>query len=334
MELINSTGFPADFLSGSMGDSEMLGIVACKITYSLDREILIPVDPEQSWPIFDKPFVFKEISLAPELDYRKKGIDIIVFGKAVALNCEPVKRMRVAVECGNVSYKIEVFGDRIWRMSNGELVASEPIPFLEMDLSNNRVYGGTAMWEDSELTHSVNPDGRGFYMSKTQAEGQPLPNLERPDSLILKLGDQPRPACMFKPKGMYFNEEKISEDPQELMVPLIETVFNQTVPELVVNSEDIGPDVRLSGFCATGDIIFPTPPSTGPKAIVTVGSLHSRFPSTLSSLIILADEQVLIAGYLCLFRYLFRARETRRVKLEWLDDPIVRPLTGPGDRHG
>jgi hypothetical protein len=190
------------------------------------------------------------------------------------------------------------------------------------------------VWEDSELTHSVNPDGCGFYISEIQAEGQPLPNLERPDFLIRKLSDQPRPACIFKPKGMYFDEKRVSQDPQEVMVPIVETLFNQTVPELVVNSEDIGPEVRLSGFSVTGDIIFPTPPSTGPTATVTVGSLHSRFPSRLSSLIILADEQVLVAGYLCLFRYLFRPLEKRRVKLEWLDDPIVKPFTGQGDRHG
>ncbi len=333
MKFINSTRFPADFLSGSMGDTEMLGIVASKITYSLDRESLIPVDPEEGWPVFEKPFVFRDISLAPELDYRKKGIDIIVFGKAIALKAEPVKRMYVAVECGNVSHKIEVFGDRTWRVSNGELVASEPLPFLEMDLSNNYAYGGKAVWEDSELAHSVNPDGRGFYLSKSQAEGQPLPNLEQQDSLIRRWSDQPPPACFFKPKGMYFNEKE-SADPEDLMIPLIESVFNQTVPELVIKNGEIGANIRLSGLSTTGDIIFPTPPSIGPTAIVTVGSLHSRFPSTLSSLVILADERVLIAGYLCLFRYLFSPLEKRCVKLEGFDDPIVRPRTRPEDHYG
>ena len=316
-----------------MGDAEMLGIVACKITYSLDRGSLIPVDPEESWPVFEKPFVFRDVSLAPELDYRKKGIDIIVFGKATALNGEPVKKTNVAVECGNVSHKIEVFGDRTWRMSNGELVASEPLPFLEMDLSNNHAYGGMAVWEDSELAHSVNPDGCGFYLSESIAEGQKLPNLEKPGSLIKKWSDQPPPACFYKPKGMYFNEKE-TVDPEDLMVPLIESVFNQTVPELVIKNEEIGANVRLSGLSASGDIIFPTPPSIGPTAIVTVDSLHSRFPSTLSSLVILADEQVLIAGYLCLFRYLFRPLEKRRVKLEGFDDPIVRTQPRSEDHHG
>ncbi len=333
MDFFNSTKFPASFLAGSMGEAEMLGIVVTKITYFLDQGALIPVPPEESWPIFEKPFVFRGVNFSPELDYRKQGIDIIVFGKAMARNRVPVKKVSVAVECGDVNYQIDVFGDRIWQKSKGELVPSEPEQFLEMDLSNNRAFGGMAIWEDSKVAHSVNPDGCGFYLSKDTAAGQPLPNLERPDSLIQKWTDQPRPACLFKPKGIYFDGNE-TDKPEDLVVPLIDSFFNQTVPELVLKDDHVGENIRLSGLSATGDIIFPTPPSTGPISFVTVGSLKSRFPSKLSSLVLLADEKVLIASYLCLFRYLFRPMEKRHIKLEWLDRPMNGLSNAQGDRCG
>ena len=328
MDFINSTGFPAGFLPGSMGDAEMLGIVACKVTYALDQGWLIPVSPEQSWPVFDKPFMFQDVSLGPELDFRKKGVDIIVFGHATPPNNEPTQRMQIAVECGRISYRIEVFGDRVWQKSKQKLVPSDPISFLEMPLTNKRAYGGTEIWEGTELSHSINPDGRGFYISANQAAGKPLPNLEYSDSLIQKWSDQPRPACFFKPKGIYFDTKEAPEDPQELIIDLVEPLFNKTIPELVARLDDLEESIRLVGFAADGNIVFPVPPSNGPEAMVTVGSLHSRFPSTISSIIILAKEQVLIVTYICLFRYLFRPMEKRNVELKWSKDPKVIPLTG------
>lgn len=328
MDFVNSTGFPAEFLPGSMGDTEMLGIIACKVTYTLDQGGLIPVSPEQSWPVFGKPFMFQDVSLGPELDFRKEGVDIIVFGHAAALNSEPTQRMQVAVECGRITHRVEVFGDRFWQKFKQELVPSNPIPFLEMPLTNKRTYGGTAIWEGTEISHSINPDGCGFYISANQAEGKPLPNLERSDSLIQKWSDQPRPACFFKPKGIYFDTKEAPEDPQELIIYLVEPLFNKTVPELVARLDDLGESIRLVGFAAEGNIVFPVPPLNGPEAMVTVGSLHSRFPSTISSIIILAKEQVLIVTYICLFRYLFRPMEKRNVELKWSEDPKVIPLTG------
>lgn len=305
----------------------MLGIIACKVTYTLSEEgWLIPADAEQSWPVFEKPFVFENVTLQSELDFRKNGIDIIVFGKAVSPYRKPVPAMKVIIECGRIFYEVDVFGERLWQRLNDTLIPSAPIPFDEMPLTNDRAYGGAAVWEGIELTHSINPEGRGFYISKTEAEGKPLPNLERPDFLIQAFEDQPRPACLFKPNGMYFDQDVNQDNVEKIFPDLVESPFNQAVPELVASPQDLGNSLRLVGFSADGEILFPMPPINGPTAHVSVGDLRGCFNSTISSLIVLAEAKALIVTYLCLFRYLVRPMEVRNVELRWSEDPSVEPV--------
>ena len=78
MEFINHTPYPAKFLTGSTGEQEILGIVACKVTYLLEGDRLVPVTGEDAWPVFDKPYEFEGIPLSPETEFRKKGVDILV----------------------------------------------------------------------------------------------------------------------------------------------------------------------------------------------------------------------------------------------------------------
>ncbi len=334
MEFSNSTDFPAQFLPGSTSDREMLGIIVCKVTYLMDQGWLIPAPPDQAWPVFDKPFTFQDVILGPELDFRKNGVDIFVFGNAVSPLEKQTRHMRLAVETGRLSWQVDVFGDREWIRSRKKLISSEPALFEEMPLTNDRAYGGTAIWDEMELVHSVNPEGRGFYMSEAEAEGKPLPNLERPDTLIQTWEAQPLPACFFKPKGVAADPDAAAEDLEKMVCDMLEPLFNQTVPELVANPDDLGDQLRLLGFSPEGELIFPMPRRVGPTAHVSVGNLRSRFPSALSHLIVLAREQVLIATYLCLFRYLFRPMEKRYAELRWTDPPEVKPVHPQRSYHG
>ncbi|RLB81916.1 MAG: hypothetical protein DRH15_06405, partial [Deltaproteobacteria bacterium] len=197
MELINKTGIPAKLLTGSMSEAEMLGIVASKATYVLEQGSLHLVEETDAWPIFDQPFVFQGHTFVTDLDFRKEGIDILVFGNAMAPDASPVQKMSVTISSGKLHYEIVVFGDRVWEKHRGKLIPSEPIPFVKMPLSNDRAYGGVSIWEGLELAHEINPDGKGFYMSKQEAERSPLPNLERPGQLIQSWEDRPKPACLL-----------------------------------------------------------------------------------------------------------------------------------------
>ena len=207
MEFVNQTPYPAKFLTGSTGEREIIGIVACKVTYRLRDKTLVPVTGEEAWPVFDKPFEFEGVPLSPEVDFRKKGVDILVFGPAVAPAGKPVSRMNVTAVCGQVRHSVAVFGDRVWKNSAQGLTPSDPVPFTTMPLTNDRAYGGSALMAGAEVVHTINPAGRGLLFEQKEAEGTHLPNLEEPGAQITDWRDMPRPACWFKPTGMLFAKE-------------------------------------------------------------------------------------------------------------------------------
>lgn len=333
MEFTNLTGFPARYQAGATTDTEMLGIIASKVTFALEDSGLVPVsDEEQAWPVFEKPFVFRGVGLAQELEFRQRGVDVLVFGNAVAPGGRPVREMDVSIRSGQLAYTVRVLGERFWRKAWRGLTPTEPEPFTEMPLTNDRAYGGAASFEGNEFQHAVNPEGRGFYMDKADAEGGPLPNLERPGQLIEEWTDNPRPACLYKPSGGSMDPAAVAGDPFEILPDILRDGFNQTVPELVVELEGLGDRLELEGFDPRGLLDLPLPALRGPTAHVSVGELRSRFPSTLSRLIVLVPERVLIATYLCLFRYLFRPEEKRSVELRWPEEPAQTPAAAGG--HG
>lgn len=336
MDFANETPVPAEMLVGSTGDREMLCIVACKVTYRVDVDGgLAPVTGDDAWPVFEEPFVFRGVDLAPDMDFRKRGIDLLVFGNAIAPRRDAVPSLRLAIECGDFRHDVDVFGERRWRASGRGLVPSSPEPFVEMPLTNDHAYGGAAVWEGTEMTHPVNPDGKGFYLSEEEAEGEPLPNLERPSDRIGAWSDQPSPACLFPPQGVEIDPEEVeAEGPERVVAAQMGTMFNQAVPELIVDSESWGERLRLTGFTPEGELVLPVPEVGGPTAHAAIGDLRSRFPSRLASLIVLVPERVLVATYRCLFRYLFRSEELRSVELRWEGDPAVEPVgTAAGGRR-
>ena len=321
-------------LTGSTGEREILGIAACKVTYRLEQERLVPVTGDDAWPVFDKPFEFEKVSLAPDVEFRKKGIDILVFGKAMAPQDKPVPSMRVAIECGRICHEVVVFGDRVWRKAMLRFVPSEPEPFTEMPLTNDRAFGGKANMYGAGVAHLINPDGRGLLFMKEEVEGTPLPNIEDPDDLMNSWQDKPRPACLFKPLGILEKENLPEEPPEKAPFRVMPTLFNQAVPELVAQPEELGESLRLVGFSPDGDVVFPTPSLNGPTIHVQVGDLRSRFPARLSTLVVLAPEKVLVASYLALFRYLIRPMEKRQAELKWPEGAQVEKLATVGVTHG
>ena len=315
MEFSNQTGCPAQFQVGSTGEVEMVGMAACKATWRVDRGRLVPAGESECWPLFEKPHEMGGITFQPELDFRKQGTDLLVLGTIRAPQERPVTQLEVGLQCGRVALRTTVFGDRRWEKSWSKLKASEPQKFIKLPLSNELAFGGVGHFEGQPLLHTVNPHGRGFYITKEDAEGKPLPNLERPGQLIRGWEDRPVPACWHKPQGPM--ELAGGGDPEALPAQIGKSFFNQAVPELVAPLEHLGDRVQLSGFAAEGPLDMPMPPLSGPYGEVRVGDLHSRIPARLSTVVLLADSRAVVATYVCLFRYLMRPRELRTMELIW-----------------
>lgn len=334
MDFTNDTPFPADLGRGSTGDSEMVAIAACKVTFRLENGRLAAVTGDPAWPIFDKPFEFRGVTLLPDVDFRKEDVDVLVFGTARAPGGEPVTWLRVGVKCGELQHQVLVFGDRSWVNAGSGFVATQPEPFTEMELTNDRAFGGSTPLEGTMVDHTVNPDGRGLVLVESEVEGTPLPNLEHPSDRISHWSDTPRPACLLPPQGPLLPPSRSTEDPEEVSESLMSGMFNQAVPELVTAPGRLGDALVLTGFSHEGDIAFPMPDVEGPFAHVVVGDARGRFPARLSTLVVLPDARVLVATYLACFRYLVRPEEMRRTVLRWTDPPPLSSAGGSGEAEG
>jgi len=127
----------------------------------------------------------------------KPRADIILLGKAHAPGGKPVRWLDAGLVVGDVKKVVRVFGNRTWISGQGKLSAplfTEPEPFMEMDLVNEKAFGGIDT--ESGGVCAENPAGRGFYTRKSpkDIDGAPLPNIEDPGSLIRQWKDHPRPA--------------------------------------------------------------------------------------------------------------------------------------------
>jgi hypothetical protein len=99
----------------------------------------------------------------------------------------PAIELTLAIRVGaSLERRIAVIGDRTWVRQDGVLVPGEPRrQFVSMPLTYQNAYGGRG---------AANPLGKGFYAGEREALGQPLPNLEDPDSRIRSFADRPDPV--------------------------------------------------------------------------------------------------------------------------------------------
>jgi hypothetical protein len=317
MEFENRTPMPAKALTGSTGDREMLGIVVCKATFRVDGDRLDREDGDEAWPVFDQPFLFRGRTLQSDMDFRKRGTDLLVFSEAVAPEAKPTSYVRSGVICGDRAVWIEVLGDRVWVKEGRRLVPSNPAEFLTMPLTNDLAYGGAATSDGQEVPHLVNPEGRGFVMDPESSEETPLPNLERPGSLLSEWSDSPEPVSLLRPSGLSGDlVQALGEmEPKAQAESLLDTIFQEAIPELVFPDDALPEGVRLLAAAPEGDVDIPLPPSRGPEVSVRIGGRRSRFPTRLSTVLVLGPEKVVIATYRGLFRYLFSPEELREAVL-------------------
>ncbi|RYF71756.1 MAG: DUF2169 domain-containing protein [Comamonadaceae bacterium] len=334
MKLTNDTPYPSVLEMGSTTDHEQLGTLACKVSYQWnDSGEIFAVPEEAMWPVARAPELYDDVMLLPDADYRREGIDVLVFGGAVAPGGQPVDRMRVGVASGRFVRQFEVVGDRRWVQAEPEAAwqASAPVPFERMSLGCGRAFGGSASFGGAAQAFSMNPGGRGYALDPEDLGHVSLPNLERLDQRLSQWSDQPVPACFHKPPGGMllpasgpesWNEAAGAQDAMRLSQVLLKHSFQQAPPDFVCPRGELGPRLSLKGFDAAGMQHIALPPEVasaqqGPVAYVEVGSLRSMFPLRISAIVVLATQRMLVVTFAASFRYLMRPEETRRAVLKW-----------------
>ncbi len=144
-----------------------------------DRLSLAPLelaDTQEPPPLADR-FVGEpgksSLREAGQAVYGRPGTDITFEGSAWAPAERPVDSMLVRVRVGNHLRGVHVFGERVWTRGIFGLAASAPRPFVSMELTYERSFGGVA--PNGLLFDEHNPVGRGFGGAR---DNDLLPNLE------------------------------------------------------------------------------------------------------------------------------------------------------------
>lgn len=133
-------------------------------------------DADPRWPV---------VRHESELAACKAASDVVVIGKAYAVNGAATQQMQASVSVGDREKRLLVTGDRRCRHRDNALpIFSEPIPFVEMEIRYDRAYGGRdeTSVPGMAFDYPRNYVGRGVALRNVRAtlEGLPLPNIEDP----------------------------------------------------------------------------------------------------------------------------------------------------------
>jgi len=128
--------------------------------------------------------------------FARPGTDIYLRGHAWAPGGRAATRSALAIRVGECSVHAQVFGDRVWVRTLGEVRPSPPARFTRMPILWERSFGGRPprLRERSVAIAERNPVGRGLFDRGSEAADQPLPNFEDPRDPITQLADRPLPV--------------------------------------------------------------------------------------------------------------------------------------------
>jgi hypothetical protein len=246
--------------------------------------------------------------------------------------------MNVALRVGDVRRELVVSGDRHWIGDDETATISEPEPFVEMPVSWERAFGGTAEVEiDEESFVEVRDDqndrGRGFdvapHAERLAAElgcppgypefpkRRPLPNVEVPTARVARWTDAPE-AEAWAPRGpgwALFQEiarRHRLEPSASVVEPPAERIHHRAHPGWVLpNVPPFPAHIELDGFSAAGRVTF-VMPSDRVGIEYVVGARTGTRWATPHALLLLPDEERLVLVHRLRFVITPPAGELRR----------------------
>ncbi len=328
MELRNRTSYSAGFFNCVVSYDELLGAVIARATFRLENDILVR-DDKDPVPVGTDPLKLQEGELDREGPFLRNGVDLMILGSAYAPDEKPVESLVMMIRAGERFHrKILVIGDRIWQGDLQNLTPSRTQPFVKMDLSYKRAYGGKSLGEAGIMTFPANGEGRGFHLTPEQAIGNPLPNLEDPDHPVLSWGDQPTPVGTAPYPGSgslrLINSVELTKDPlkegiqnpSDVKIKRIKPeFFNNAHPSMIIYEPvKTGDAIEISHLTPEGPFRFPLP-DLSMHAHVQLENRHFLFPCHLESIVILGGERRVFFTCRVAFRYQIIPLERRVVTL-------------------
>jgi len=205
----NTTPYASDLFVFTDKHGQKHCVVVVKATFSVDVGGRCLPSPEQVPLVYtDEHFgdpAHTAIRFESEFVPLKPRAEVLLHAQAVAGQDRAVTALDISLAGPGVSKSSLVIGDRIWEQRLMGIKASPPNPFTIQPIAWHYAFGGSDVSHEQPARHGHEPRnlvGRGFHLNddRTTIVGKPLPNIERPNSLMQSWSDRPDPIG-FGPVG-------------------------------------------------------------------------------------------------------------------------------------
>ncbi len=316
MHLRNDTRWPAIIQQVDFGAPTRYAVVICKQTYVRRPDgTLVPADDPM--PIIGDPLETSFGILNGDIFLRKDGADLCVLGSVRRKRKQA--QLAITVACGDFRHTLRVSGDRAWlpTADKKRLVPSAPLAFEELDLSYRAAYGGVARADGLEVPNPDNPVGRGYYLSRDEAVGKLLPNIESAAAPPIGDWEDRRAPAGWGPYFMSWGlraSDAVAVDPETGAVASISPkLFNNAHPELVLRRIDPGTRIVIDG-ARDQPWGFDVPARLG-RVSVVVGTRAFEVTSQIDGVFVWLDGDRVVITQRANFRYVVQRGEVRGATL-------------------
>jgi hypothetical protein len=315
MKFTNLAAVPAILNRTVVNETRLAAALVARITYRIEKDTLVR-DEEQPWIVSAPPWDSPEGPMPSDEVLYRGGIDLFVFGKARAAKGRPTGCVAVRIRCRDFQCGILAIGDRVWAKKWGQLMATEPKPFVEMPLTIQNAYGGKVLWDGLEVPFPENPEGKGFCFEEKDAVDTALPNLEDPSQLIKKWDARPSPVGVglcppfFGPRV----RESLVFSKEGMLTELRPTLFNAAFPGMVAPSVEPGDTITIEGVSFDGPLQVKMPPLPL-KMRLTIGDTVVERPLRIDQVGVQVETGKAFITYRYPFRYEMNPRQLRVCEL-------------------
>lgn len=318
MKFFNTTRFPADLLRTSLGEDRMSASVLARVTFDL-TQTYIAVSEEQIYIVSKAPWESPRGEFEHDQVFKRGGVDVFVWGHAVAPGGRPTTRSTVSVLVGESFRRdVVVHGPRAWvRGAFGGYQMTAAQPFTSVPLTLEYAYGGKSSWDGLEVPWPDNPEGLGFIMREEHVEGARLPLFEDPDHPITHWEDRPPTVgfgfCPITSGARMKSAVILGEDGK--VQEITPRMFNAAFPEMVVPEEvPHASTVHVLGVDPSGHIQFMLPRDPLVAEIVLGDKVVHRALAVDQIGVDVENAKVFVT-YRFPFRYRIVPEQQRRVTL-------------------
>ena len=312
MHLDNQTPWPALLQQADFGTATRFAVVIWKATYQRWPDGTLTPAPDPM-PITGDPVETPYGVLNGDIFLRKQGADLCVLG--TLRRSRRLREEKISISCGDFRHSLRVHGDRTWTavQRGDDLVPSAPAPFDEMELSYRRAFGGVTTSEGLNAAHTDNPVGRGYYLSRDEATGKVLPNIETVTAPpIRSWKDQPAPAGWapyFMSWGLRAKASVALDPATGTLLNVYPSVFNNANPELVLPQIAPGAPVAMEG-ARDAPWTFQVPAVLG-TVRVQMGEVTFAVTTRIDGVLVWLDTERVVVTQRGNFKYIVTPRQVR-----------------------